>query len=132
MGITDEIRHAIGDAMHHAVDDLAHEILHAAQADAPPSPPPGEDPNPAVSLRESGYVEALPGGGVEVGFRTPYAAKQHEDFRLEHPRGGTPKYLERHVTAAAAQLEGRIAIEVRKVMARTARRPTGVETTRLG
>lgn len=117
MGVTSGIRRDMRRAMQDGVVDVAKDIMDAARADAPPSPPPGEDPAPQVALRERGYVEALPGGGVEIGFRTPYAAKQHEDFRLKHPRGGVPKYLERHVLAAAVALENRIAVQVRKVMA---------------
>lgn len=117
MSITTGIRNRLGDAFQDAVLELAHDILEAAERDAPPSPPPDEDPNEAVTLREAGYVERLPGRGVEIGFRTSYAAKQHENFRLKHPHGGKPKFLERNVAAAAAQMEGRIALQLRKVMA---------------
>lgn len=121
MGVTDRIRRQMQDAANDAVKDLAEDVLRAAQQDAPPSPPPGEDPHPEISLRERGYVEevASPGdqASFEVGFRAPYAAKQHENMRLEHPRGGTSKYLERHVAAAAARMEGRMAASVRKAMA---------------
>jgi hypothetical protein len=85
-----------------AVWDLAHEVLERARRDAPPSPPPDEDPSSA-SLREAGHVRRVP-GGVEIVFDVPYAAKQHEDFRLDHPRGGGPKFLERNVLAAAREL----------------------------
>lgn len=122
MGVTDGIRRDMRQAMNDAVEDLAHDVLRAAQADAPPSPPPGEDPHPEITLRERGYVERLPTlqeqAAYEIGFRAPYAAKVHEDFRLQHPRGGKPKYLERNVAAAAARMEGRIAASVRKVMAK--------------
>lgn len=120
MGVTSAIRRDIADAMQDAVEDVAREVLDHAVADAPPSPPAGEDPNEAVTLREAGYVERVP-GGVEVGFRTVYAARQHEQLDLNHPRGGKPKFLESNVAAAAAQLEGRIAGEVRKVTTRGTR-----------
>jgi hypothetical protein len=117
MGVTDGIRHQLATAFQDAVTELAQDILEQAIADAPPSPPPGEDPDEAVSLKAAGYLERLPGRGVEIGFRTPYAAKQHENMRLQHPHGGKPKFLERHVAAAAAHMEGRIALQLRKAMA---------------
>lgn len=130
MGVTDRLRRDIAEALRSVERDLAQEVLDASVADAPPSPPPGEDPNEAISLREAGYVQPLPGGGVEIGFRTAYAAKQHENFRLKHPRGGQAKFLERNVMAAARELEGRVAVEVNRAMRGHGRTGTRVDTTR--
>lgn len=118
MSVTTGVRAQLGQAFNDAVFELASDILEAAVRDAPPSPPPDEDPDEAVTLKDAGYIERLPGRGVEIGFRTAYAAKQHENFRLKHPHGGKPKFLERNVAAAAAAMEGRIATQLRKVMAK--------------
>jgi hypothetical protein len=121
VGVTDRVRRELQDAANKAVEDLAEEVRRAAVVDAPPTDP-TDDPNPAVSLRDSSYVERVPGAQdqarFEVGFRTAYAAKQHEAQHYKHPRGGVPKFLERNVTAAAARMEGRVAAEVTKVMRR--------------
>jgi hypothetical protein len=61
---------------------------------------PAEDPNPAVALRAVGNITP-DGDGFVVSFDAPYAAKQHEDQRLSHPRGGGPKFLERALTTLA-------------------------------
>lgn len=118
MGVTSDYRQQLRAAMQDSMEDLGHEIIAGAAENAPPSPPPDEDPNEAVSIRESGYVEPRPGGGVEVGFRTPYVVKLHEALHYDHPRGGGPKFLENEVAAVASQLEGRLAVEMRTRMAR--------------
>lgn len=51
--------------------------------------------------------------GVQItygdGDRVIYAAKVHEDLDAEHPHGGSAKYLERPLNAAAAGMADRIA-----------------------
>jgi hypothetical protein len=109
--IADQLTRMLMSGAERAVYDLAHEVLERARRDAPPTPPPGEDPS-AASLRESGHVRRVK-GGVEIVFDVPYAAKQHENMRLAHPHGGGPKFLERNVLAAARELPKAIAGQVR-------------------
>jgi len=49
-------------------------------------------------LMQTGTVEPdedNPDHGIQVGYNTPYAARQHEDMNLHHPKPGTKaKYLE--------------------------------------
>ena len=70
------------------------------------------DPDPAVTLAESGRVERDEHGGVVIVFDTPYAAWQHENQHARHPRGGGAKYLERALTEIAPTLEGIIGSQV--------------------
>lgn len=98
--------------------EAGNQVLEAARADAPPSPPPGEDPDPSVSLRASGRLDVEQGGrSVVVSFNTPYAAKVHELQQAEHPHGGGPRYLEKNVKALVPKLDGIIGSEVRKQFA---------------
>lgn len=108
----DALKRLVLDAAERALDDVAREIHAAAVRDAPPTDP-EDDPNPAVTLKEAGSVTSTP-GHREIAFDTPYAHKQHENFRLDHPRGGVPKFLERNVTAAAGDLERRVGAEIAK------------------
>lgn len=102
--LTKYLTREITAAMDTRVRLLAEQVLERAKADAPPSPPAGEDPDPAVSLRDSGHVRRVGAGRYEIVFDAPYAAKQHESLRFEHPRGGKPKFLEAAVREAAAEL----------------------------
>lgn len=71
-------------------------------------------------LRDSGHVE-LPeyvDGGVQValgfgGAAEAYAVVQHEDFSLQHPNGGGPKYLERPLLEHSQHLLADIADDIR-------------------
>jgi hypothetical protein len=104
----------IADAATQGLLELAHAILEAAKRDVPKGDP-EEDPDPAVSLAESGHVTLELGGRfVSITFDAEYAAKQHEDLHLEHPRGGGPKYLERHLLAAIPKVQRAVASGVRK------------------
>lgn len=58
-----------------------------------------EVPWDTTHLQQTGTVEPLPeGDGFEIGYggsNAPYAARQHEDMTLHHPKPGTKaKYLE--------------------------------------
>lgn len=55
-----------------------------------------EVPWDTTHLQQTGTVEPVPEiDGFEVGYNTPYAARQHEDMTLNHPKPGTKaKYLE--------------------------------------
>jgi hypothetical protein len=51
----------------------------------------------STRLMQSGRVQPDPDNpdGFTIGYYTPYAAKQHEDLTLHHPKPGTKaKYLE--------------------------------------
>lgn len=102
--------------------EAARELLRRAAADAPPTDP-ENDPDPDVTLSESGRLEFdARGRYVRVIFDTPYAAKLHEDQRLKHPHGGKAKYLESNLTAMIPKLEGILASEVRKRVGAQSRR----------
>lgn len=101
-------------AMDEQVRVVALGVLERAKAAAPPSPPEG-DPDPAVSLRDSGRVERKRPGVYEITFDAPYAARQHEATTYKHPRGGRPKFLEAAILEAAAELPAALAGAVLEV-----------------
>jgi hypothetical protein len=51
-------------------------------------------------------------------FDAAYAAAQHENLGLRHPRGGQSKFLENAVTAAAPTLQNVVASQVVKRLGR--------------
>jgi hypothetical protein len=51
--LADQLTRMMMTGAERAIWDLAHEVLERARRDAPPSPPPGEDPS-SLSLREAG------------------------------------------------------------------------------
>lgn len=110
--LADRIERLMMGAADRALMDVAHVVLEQAKHDAPPTDP-EDDPDPTVSIRESGQVRRVARGKVQISFDAPHAAKHHENFRLAHPRGGGPKYLERNVLAASRALQGRLAAEIR-------------------
>lgn len=117
-GIGRKLLEAFRDNADHAVRELAEATLDRARLDAPPSPAPGEDPDPSTSLRMGGRVEKVRPGVYEIIFDEPYAAKQHEAQHFDHPHGGGPKFLEKNIQIAANQLEGKLALSVRSVTSR--------------
>lgn len=102
-----------------AIDGLreaAELVLQKAKADIPI----GDhqvDPDPSVSLRESGHIVPH-GDGYIIIFDAPYAAKQHEDQHLKHPRGGHAKFLERALMEVTPLLQDIVATKVTARMAR--------------
>lgn len=115
MGLADDLFSRSRRGAFDGLEDVAKRVLAAAQDNVPVGDP-AEDPDPGVSLRESGRIDRH-GNGFIISFDAPYAAKQHEDLRLKHPRGGGPKYLERALTEMAPTIERFVAS---KVNARTA------------
>jgi hypothetical protein len=96
------------------LEEVGHVILETAKHEIPVGDP-AVDPDPNVSLRDSGHVEVERAGrSVVIVFDTPYAAKQHEQQRYAHPRGGHAKFLERPLMAMLPRIEGILASEVRK------------------
>lgn len=85
---------------------FAEAVLELAAEKAPPTDP-ENDPNPNVTLKESGSIVPDPEGHghLLVVFDTPYAAKLHENLRYKHPHGGGPKFLEHAVQELAPQFE---------------------------
>jgi hypothetical protein len=81
-----DLEPAIGEAL---VADLKEKVLPASKELVPVD---------TGRLRDSGFVEGPEIGGgsasAEIGYDTPYATKQHEDLSLNHPHGGTSKFLE--------------------------------------
>lgn len=51
---------------------------------------------------------------VHVGYRAPYAVKQHEDLTLNHPNGGEAKFLERPVREMRAQMRATVRFWLKK------------------
>lgn len=127
-GIGEQLKRLFRETADDAVRELAEATLDRARRDAPPSPPPGEDPDVMVSLRDSGRVEKITDGVYDIIFDAPYAAKQHEAMQYEHPHGGGAKYLERNVLQAARRLEGALAAGVRVVTTRGDRGTVRVTT----
>lgn len=103
------------EGLYEALEQAGNRVLDQAERDMPVGDP-RLDPDPGTALRRAGRV-VRDGKGVIVVIDTPYAAKQHEDMTLDHPRGGGPKFLENAVTRIIPELEGIVASKVR---ARTA------------
>lgn len=110
MGIADELIRRLTDGGTDGLEAAAHQVLEEAKRNAPVGDP-ATDPDPSMTLADSGHIERH-GDGFIVSFDTPYAAKQHEDMHLKHPRGGGPKYLERALTGVLPSLERVIASKV--------------------
>lgn len=115
MGIGDHARQLAGDALQDGLRDFALLVLQEAKRNAPIGDP-DLDPDPGLALAESGRVRP-DGVGFVVEFTAPYAAKQHENLHLKHPRGGGAKYLERAVTTLAPSIEHIVASKVDARMA---------------
>lgn len=77
---------------------------------------PADDPDPAVSIIESGKVtmedRPLSGPIAVISYDTPYVVRSHESFHLRHPRGGGPRFLENALLAHARDLENGVAAAV--------------------
>lgn len=88
MGSLDGIKAAQRAAATRAIEAWAQHVLGEAQRGAPVE---------EGTLRASGNVEVFEAGSgatVVISFRTPYAARQHEELGYSHPKGGHAKYLE--------------------------------------
>jgi hypothetical protein len=118
MGLAD----AFHDAGEHGLRAAAEKVAEHTEENLPVGDP-ADDPDPAFALRDHVKVVA-DGDGFIVEVEGVYAAKQHEQQQLEHPRGGGPKFLERALTqAAAGEIEVIVASEVRARLARGLNRP---------
>jgi hypothetical protein len=100
MKLGDELQHDVEAAAEFGLRSAAELVLQQAQRNIPVGDP-DVDPDPNVTLRDSGQHRGARATAGSIIFDTPYAAKVHEDQRLQAPRGGTAKYLERAVTTIA-------------------------------
>lgn len=112
MSLADSIERALTRGGTEGLLQAARRIKNRADQNLPVGDP-AVDPDPALSIKDSGYIE-VHGRVVEIGYRAPYSAKQHEDQHLKHPRGGGPKFLERALLEEIPRLDDIVAGEVRK------------------
>lgn len=116
MSLGDDIARSVREGADEGLAKAAHTIARQTRDNLPVGDP-AKDPDPAVAMKDHIEVDFDADGDVaQVSVNTAYAAKQHEDFRLKHPRGGGPKFLERALLEEMPHLEGIIAGEVRKQM----------------
>lgn len=101
--------------LHDGLRRFAEAVLELAQEDVPVGDP-RVDPNPSVSLRESGHIEWLTQLALQIVFSTDYATKIHESLYLEHPRGGTHHFLENALKAMLSRLDEFVADAVEAEM----------------
>lgn len=122
--LANALKAALRDGAEDGLMDLGRDVLKDAQRLVPKGDA-ETDPDPNVSLAGSGIVVRV-AGGVVVDFQTDYAAKQHEDLRLRHPRGGNARFLELAVAQNTRALERVVGQAVRIELAgsgdRTSRR----------
>lgn len=108
------------------LDALGQMLKQMTIADIPKGDP-SVDPDPSYSLADHVIVRRY-GNTVSVAVEGPYAVRLHENMQMQHPRGGTPKYLERNATALVRELESRLAGEVARTFASGRRRGGGRAT----
>lgn len=133
--LADILKSTVIEAARGGIEGLARDVLKDAQRQVPK----GDstlDPTPDVSLARSGVVVAVD-DGVVIDFQTPYAAKQHEDLRLRHPRGGNARFLEIAVAQNTRAMQRAVGQAVRIEMAgsgdrRSRRRRDGVSRPGVG
>lgn len=97
-------------ALKPAMHAIGADLLGQAQREAPVD---------EGTLRGSGRYDVTEEGDtvvLEVSFNTPYAAKQHEDTHLKHPKGGKAKYLSDPFKAMMPRYVQAVAAAARKVM----------------
>jgi hypothetical protein len=115
----------IGEQIYRLMNEAAQETLAAAagfiltqaKAQAPPGPTPDIDPNPSVTLQDSGAITQISPTEFVVHFDTEYAAFQHEQLDLKHKHGGKAKYLEDPLKQAAPGLALALGKHARKKLA---------------
>lgn len=114
MSFADDVMRMVEQGADEGVLLAAHAVLEEAQRNIPVGDP-KVDPDPSVSLKDSGHVEVIPnqfGTLVRVTFDTPYAARVHENLRMKHPRGGEAKFLEKALLALAPTMDRVVAAKV--------------------
>ncbi len=79
---------------------------------------PDLDPDPSVSLKDVGEVVHVEPGVVMIRYPGPYAARQHEDRSMQHPRGGGPQFLGDALKSELPRLQRIVAGEVRAAVKR--------------
>jgi hypothetical protein len=114
MTLADNIEQAAQDGITQGLRDFAEAVVEEAKRNIPIGDP-TEDPDAHIRLDQSSDIEVIRnplGDLLRVSFNTAYAAKQHEDMRLRHPRGGGPKYLERALTTLMPRFQDFVASKV--------------------
>lgn len=109
--IITELNAALRAAARAAIEDVGAEVVVRAKADLPVGDP-EDDPAPFIRLRDSFHTEWV-GDTYVISVSTPYAIKQHESFHLRHPRGGSPKFLERQFASVGVELDRDLSARVR-------------------
>lgn len=108
--LAEELMGVLRAAARDVIEDMAEDIVDRAKLDLPIGDP-EEDPNLSLALRNS-FSMRWTGSTLVIAVTSPYAIKQHESFYLRHPRGGSPKFLERQFATAGLQLERELGIRV--------------------
>ena len=118
MTLADDLARAVEEAGEAGLRLAAEAVLAESNRNAPKGDP-KLDPDPGTSLEESGRVERTP-TGYRVIYDADYAAYQHENLHIRHPRGGGPKFLERAVLTLAPQVDRFVATAVQAQIDRRA------------
>jgi hypothetical protein len=123
----DKLRRVVADVIDDALHDAAEELLRRARTEIPPTDP-ADDPDPAVTLSELGYIRPDQGGrSVVAGFEGPYAAKQELAQQFDHPRGGKAGYLEDALKSLIPDLPEIVASKIKARLEGRATRKRGYE-----
>lgn len=110
MSLADDLLRAVREGADDGMRLAAEAVLEESNRNLPVGDP-KVDPDPSVSLKESGRVERTP-RGWRVIYDADYAAYQHENLHAEHPRGGGPKFLEHALTTLGPELDRFVATAV--------------------
>jgi hypothetical protein len=121
VSLADDILRAVREGAEDGMRLAAEAILEEAKRNVPVGDP-KVDPDPNVSLRDSGGIDRTADGGYRITFDTPYAAYIHENLHAQHPRGGGPKFLEHALTTLGPQLDRFVATAVQPQVDRRAGR----------
>jgi hypothetical protein len=118
--LAQQLQATVQDAAREGVRRIAEEVLRLARDNAPKGDP-SVDPHPDIALEDTGKL-VEDDDGIVIIFTAPYAAKQHEDVNLKHPRGGGAKYLQ---TALESVIPRAQRVVAHDVLAHMRRNPTG-------
>lgn len=126
--IAQQVQAAVQDAAREGVRRIAEEVLRLARENAPKGDA-SLDPHPDIALEDTGKL-VEDDDGIVIIFTAPYAAKQHEDVNLKHPRGGGPKFLQTALETVIPRAQRVVAHDVLAHMRRdaTSHRRSGVSS----
>lgn len=120
MSLADDLARALEEGATDGMRLAAEAVLVESNRNVPKGDP-KLDPDPGTSLAESGRVEKTL-TGYRVVYDADYAAFQHENLNLRHPRGGGPKFLEHALLTLGPQLDRFVATAVHSEVDRRAGR----------